>query len=239
MKRHINPITFGIATVCVAGMLSASLPTLAQEAPGGTDQTTLNENKLVTLDLEGVDLYQGLTLLFKQAKVQYSLDNSLRGTLVTMHVKQPFKRALEAVLKASGLPITYQYVDGVYSVIPIVETPETPIAEDNTPERPKTKRFVRIPIYNLNAIDIASFLGGRILHFVDAYSPQYVGFNPFAGGMGMSGGGGGNRGGGAGGFGNGAGAGGLGNFGGGLGSNTFANTGGSGNTLGGVGGRGL
>lgn len=213
----------------------ASLPSMAQDPAGGTDQTLLNESKIVSLDLEGVDLYQALTLLFKQAKVQYSLDNSLRGTLVTMHVKQPFKRALEATLKASSLPITYQYQDGVYSVVPIVEAPETPVADEPAPDAKKSVRFTRIRISNLNGIDIVSFLGGRVLHFTDGFRSQFVGFNPFSGGAG-GGLGGGTGGGAAGGFGGGGGAGGLGSFGGGQGSNTFT----TGNTATvGSGGRGL
>ncbi len=221
MKRQFNQYSLGLATLFIAGMLAAPLPSLAQDAPGGADQTTLNEGKIVTLDLEGVDLYQALTLLFKQAKVQYSLDNSLRGTLVTMHVKQPFKRALEATLKASSLPITYQFRDDVYSVIPIVERLETPVPDEPTAYAKKSVRFTRIYVNNLNGIDIVSFLGGRVLNFTSGFERQFIGFNPFSGGASGGGGGQGGGAGAAGGFGGGGGAGGLGSFGGGQGGGAF------------------
>ncbi|MCX6379318.1 MAG: hypothetical protein NT023_07540 [Armatimonadetes bacterium] len=237
MKRQINLFGLGLATLFVGGMLALPLPSLAQDAPEGADQTTLNESKIVALDLEGVDLYQALTLLFRQAKVQYSLDNSLRGTLVTMHVKQPFKRALEATLKASSLPITYQYQNGVYSVVPIIEQPDVPLPDEPTPDTKKSVRFTRIRVSNLNGIDIVAFLGGRVLNFTDGFRSQFLGFNPLSGssGGGFGGGQGGST---VGGFGGGQGAGGLGNFGGGAGGSTFATTGGNGSAIG-TGGRGF
>ncbi len=236
-------ITRLFAGVAVLGMTLGATSAFAQDNDQKQkDEIILNESKMISLDLEGVDLYVALSMLFKQAKVQYSLDNSLRGTLVTIHLKQPFRRGLEAVLKASGLPITYQYNDGVYSVIPIRDEPVT-VEPEVTPEPKKPDvKITRIRINNVSPIDIVSFLGGRVLNFTNGFLPPHVGFNPFMGGGGMAGGrggmGGGGGGGFGGGFGGGMGSGGLGNMGqGGLGTNTF--TTGNGSNVGGLGGRGL
>ncbi|MCX6381991.1 MAG: hypothetical protein NT023_21365, partial [Armatimonadetes bacterium] len=174
---------FGVAALAfgVLGFATTATPVLAQDA--GDAQETLN-NKPVNLDLEGVDLYQALTLLFKQAKAQYSLDNNLRGTLVTVHIKQPFKNALEAVLKASGLPITYQFTDGVYNVVPIKEDIIDPATDPKTDEPTTAKpRLSRIFATTLNGVNIASYLGGKFLSFTSAYS-GFMGFNPLGGGGG-------------------------------------------------------
>lgn len=178
-----------VATLSLAAMGFIAVPTVsyAQDDPVGGDSGL--SNKVVSLDLEGVDLYQALTLLFKQAKAQYTLDNSLRGTLITVHIKQPFKAALETVLKTSGLPITYQYQDNVYSVIPIKPTEE--LTPDGTDD-PETKVTPRARISrsfgsNLSGETLIAFLGGRTVNFVGGFSSIMM--NPFGGG-GMGGGGG-------------------------------------------------
>ena len=206
MKLRLGKIAMTALAFGVLGFATATTPVLAQ---GEGDATETLNNKPISLDLEGVDLYQALTLLFKQAKAQYSLDNSLRGTLVTVHIKQPFKNALEAVLKASGLPITYQFLDGVYSVVPIKdEAPDaTPGETDTDKNTEKRMRLSRIFMTTLNGVNIASYLGARTLTFTSGYSS--MGFNPFGGmGGGMGGGGAGGEGGmGAGGMGGGMGGG--------------------------------
>jgi hypothetical protein len=234
-------ITRLFAGVAVLGMTMGATSAFAQDnEQKQNDEAILNESKMISLDLEGVDLYVALSMLFKQAKVQYTLDSRLRGTLVTVHLKQPLRRALEAVLKASGLPFTYAYADGIYSIIPRIEEPVN-VEPEAAPEPKKPDvKITRIRINNISPIDIVSFLGGRVLHFTNGFMPPYVGFNPFVGGGGMAGGRGGMGGGGGfgGGFGGGMGAGGLGNMGqGGLGTNTF--TTGNGSNVGGLGGRGL
>lgn len=236
-----NKTTLLLSGVAILGLAVGATPAFAQDnSPKNNDEVILS-SKEVALDLDGVDLYVALTMLFKQAKVQYSLDNSLRGTLVSVHIKQPFKNALESVLRASGMPITYQYTDGVYSVIPIVEEPVQTVSETAPETRKPEKRISKIYVHNISPIDIVAFLGGNVLHFTSGFSQQYIGFNPFARGGGSNMGGGGSFGGG---FAGGMGSGGLGGFGqgggvgsaGGAGSNSFTTGNGS---VGGFGGRGF
>lgn len=77
--------------------------------------------RAINLDLENVDLYTALNLLFEQAKVLHSVNPALKGDRVTARIHKPFIKALEALLIASGQPLTYQVEDGVYSAIPIQE----------------------------------------------------------------------------------------------------------------------
>lgn len=240
MKQNIKNLL--LPGVAILGITALTMPVMAQDNAPKTNDEAILSNKTIVLDLEGVDLYLALSMLFKQAKVQYSLDNSLRGTLVTLHIKQPLRNALESVLRASGLPLTYQFSDGVYSVIPVIEEKIETINESLPETKKPEKRISRITVHNISAIDIVAFLGGSVLHFTSGFQSQYIGFNPFArgGGSGMGGGGsfgggsaGGMGSGGLGGFGQG---GGIGTTGGGAGSNSF--TTGNGNT-GSFGGRGF
>lgn len=77
--------------------------------------------RVIDLDLEKVDLYTALNLLFEQARVLHTVHTSFKGSDVTVRLHKSFQKALEALLIASGLPLTYQVEDGVYSVIPITE----------------------------------------------------------------------------------------------------------------------
>ncbi len=79
MMLRLGKIGVTALALGVLGFAVTATPVLAQD-PTGDAQETLN-NKPINLDLEGVDLYQALTLLFKQAKAQYSLDNSHGSTV--------------------------------------------------------------------------------------------------------------------------------------------------------------
>ena len=206
-KRLLNS-----RSVCLSLLLTAlAVPCLtllpgtahAQDTPPATPGAgdTNDQNKVISLDLEATDLYYALTLLFKQAKANYTLDPNLRGNLVTVHIKQPFKQALETVLKASGLPYTYAFENGVYSVVPIKEDkPGTDIPVPNTdnpgqPDQPASGDDIPVKLFvtNLNGLDIVAALGGKAALYTSNYNGN-VGYNPFSGGQGGQGGGFGGRG---------------------------------------------
>ena len=230
---------FGMAalSLAAAGFVTSPVRAFSQAPAGGAGETN-DQSKLISLDLESTDLYAALTLLFKQAKANYTLDPNLRGTLVTVHVKLPFKQALETVLKTSGLPYTYQFENNVYSVVPIKETPaEAALPTDTTVTDPAVaqdtddtpiKLLLGTNIINLNGLDIAEALGGKSQLFTSGYSGNY-GYNPFAGSQSGGGGAGGGQGGFGGGNTGGFGGGSTGGFGGG-------SSGGFGGSSGGFGG---
>jgi len=83
----------------------------------------------VRLQLENADLYTALKLLFAQTKSQYTLDPALRGVFVTVSIRQPFRNALETLLRAGsqGQQLTYKLENDVYSIVPKAE--DVPVAE--------------------------------------------------------------------------------------------------------------
>jgi len=75
-----------------------------------------------------------LKALFRQIQADFTLDSSFRGPLVTVHLHEtPFRVALETMLQASGLPLTYRYEHGIYSIIPRIEILTGPLF----PARPR------------------------------------------------------------------------------------------------------
>jgi hypothetical protein len=221
--------------------MSVPMGALAQNDPPGSENSTVS-NKIVKLDLESADLYYALKLLFSQIKADFTISPELRGTLITVRLNQPFRIALDGVLKASGLPLTWKLENNIYSIIPIVTEPTDVTPNEPGPEETTVTRDRALPrrlrTNNISAIDIVAALGGRFIPFTG--SGSFAGFNPFAGrgGGGFGGGGGGFGGGGlggglgGGGFGQGGfGGGGLG--GGGLGGGGFGGGGFGGGGLGG------
>ena len=254
MSVRYGKLGLAALSLAVLGTMAMPLRAHAQDTPPATPGAgdTNDQNKVISLDLEATDLYYALTLLFKQAKANYTLDPNLRGNLVTVHIKQPFKQALETVLKASGLPYTYAFENGVYSVVPIKEDKpgtDIPVPTDDGKGGPETTAAgddipVKLFVTNLNGLDIVAALGGKAALYTSNYNGN-VGYNPFSGGQGGQGGGlGGNSGfgGGSGGFGGGGFGGGSGGFGGGGfggGSGGFGGGGFGGGSTGGFGGGGF
>jgi hypothetical protein len=243
----VRKATWGLAAIGVTtmGMLASPVAARAQDdAATTTGENADVMNKVVKLDLESADLYYALKLLFSQVKADFTLDNNLKGNLVTVKINQPFRIALSSVLKASGLPITYTFEEGVYRVIPIAnEEPE--LAGGTDPEGAEPPPFTRnIPkikrLNNINGIDIVSLFGGRPIIWSNSIQQNY-GMNQLGGG-GMMGGMGGGMMGGMGGMGGGM-MGGMGGMGGGMmggmggmGGGMMGGMGGMGGGMGGFGG---
>ena len=184
-----------IAAIAALAVGTAGLPqgAFAQTTPD-TKTGADAEKQTVALDLEDTDLYAAFKMLFQQAKVNYTLDNTLKGTKVTVHIKQPFRRAIDTLIRASGLPITLAIENGVYSIIPqkAEETASAPVPDgtvDIAVDVPDKPRVGKVAIHNLNSIDIAAMLGGKFVPFTASLA--WHGENPYAGNGGFGGNGGG------------------------------------------------
>jgi hypothetical protein len=84
------------------GLVAMPLCAHAQDAQTGTDTSAEAAGPKIKLDLENADLYTALKLLFAQTKTQYTLAPELRNIFVTVHINQPFRNALETLLRASA-----------------------------------------------------------------------------------------------------------------------------------------
>ncbi len=155
----------------------------------------------ISLNTEGATLYSALKSLFQQAKADFTIVDSLKTIPVTVHLNQPFRIALENLLKATGQPITYTVDNGVYHVIISEPSNGSVIVEpqDDTPLPPKPKPVMRtFHVRNGSGLEIAALLGATFVPWTVSLYPPYIGSNPFApvrvgGGGGFGGGGMGNN----------------------------------------------
>ena len=233
MVARYGKIGFAAAFLTVAGMVAAPVCARAQDdatatATGTSGPDSAQMNKKVTLVVESADLYYTLKLLFAQVKADFALDTSLRGTPVTVSLHdQPFRVALETVLKASPTQLTYRVENGIYSVVPKVEQalPEGPSNTEAPVEIPKkrARKIMRGSAFVYNPLAIVEILGGRVIL-------AFKGMGNGTGGMGGGSMGGGSFGGSTGGLGGGTSGGSFGGSTGGLGGGT------SGGSTGGMGG---
>ena len=94
-------------------------PEVEREQPVASRMSSDALNTKVDLDLDSYDLYYGFKRLFANIKSNYTIDESLKGHTVTVHFRQlPFRVALETMLRASNLPITYKIENNIYSIVP-------------------------------------------------------------------------------------------------------------------------
>lgn len=178
--------TFRLATLVVLGASAVAAPIRAQEQ-GSTKYQDVN-NKRVTLTLENADIRFALKLLFQAAGVNYTIDQSVQGSVTVNLTDVPFRVALESTLKNSAFPLTYRVEGGVYSVQPrIIEEAKTATADDaKEPDTPK-QRTVKLHVNFADASDIATALGGSII------STRFASLGMGGGRGGFGGGGGGLR----------------------------------------------
>ena len=183
-------------------------------AAQNTETDTLR-NTPVTLNVEEATLYSALKTLFAQAKADFTITASLKTFPVTVHLNQPFRIALESVLRATGQPITYTVENGVYYIEELKSsTLDDPPVFEEEPLPPKRKPLMyKFHVRNGSGLEIAAMLGIKFVPWTVSFFPPYIGSNPFApvnvsgGGAGFGGGQGNNNagtGGGAAGFANGA-----------------------------------
>jgi type II secretory pathway component GspD/PulD (secretin) len=122
-----------VALTAIALMTVAGLPLAAnaqQDAPGPdaakpAAKPSLEETT-VKLDVRDARLRDALEMLFKQAKVDFSIEPGVEG-FVTMKVTDiPFEQALKLLLRSGSVPLTYIRAGGVYIIRPRpVETART------------------------------------------------------------------------------------------------------------------
>lgn len=201
MALHL--VKLGVATLALTALGLFAIPTgaLAQDTPEDTTATGIS-NKKVTVTVESADLYYTLKLLFAQIKADFTLDTSLRGIQVTASLKnQPFRIALETILKSAPMPLTYRFENNIYSIVPKIDTGADLVdnGKDNTepdvPTRFLPQKIFKGSALTFNAINIVELLGGRVIRAWGSMSNSggfgQGGFGgSFGGGLGSFGGGG-------------------------------------------------
>ena len=180
----IGAVSLTILSSAAFGLLAAPQAAFAQQKPDNPDAAPA-EKRMISLDLEDADLYAAFNALFKQAKVNYALDNSLKGTTITTHIKLPMRQAVDTLIKVSGLPIMLFVENNVYTIVPkpaekapAPDGPTTdPIIEDETGTPGTERHIARIPIRHINSIDFAAMMGLNVYLYTS--SLVYHGHNPF------------------------------------------------------------
>ena len=109
--RNLATLSFATATLlAVPGLASA------QFKGSGTNTDPLS-SKIVSLDIDDVDLYSALRVLFGKLKVNYTLDPALKQVRVAASLQKVSGQvALTSLLNASGKHFTYSIEAGVYNV---------------------------------------------------------------------------------------------------------------------------
>jgi hypothetical protein len=245
-RFHLGSLGLAALSLTALGSLMLPLGVLAQD--NTTDQTGAPGAVLpktpVTLNVESADLYYTLKLLFSQIKADFTLDTSLRGTPVTVKLtKVPFDIALNAVLKASGQPLTFSFENGIFSIVPQTQQVDTTLGNNQQNQEPSTQDLLRDTKYlklTLNVVsvqDVMMALGRRTVQTDMGFMSGGGMGGGFGGGFG--GGGMGGMGGGMGGMMGGMGGGMMGGMGGGMSGGFGGMSGGMGGGMGGGFGRGF
>jgi hypothetical protein len=176
----------------VAALFWLALPAFpaavsAQQSASKETESAAPADKLVSLDVEETSLLSAIKLLMKSAQADYTIDNALRGAIVTAHLtNMRLRAALDTLLKASSLPAAYRYEDGIYNFIPRVETLETTLPAEPGPEAPAETSEPHLAIIKVNFVDpalIARLLGGTVIQSMgQSYGlVNFVGLSGFFG----------------------------------------------------------
>ncbi len=175
MKKQIYGASLALAACAV---IFTSRGAIAQGT--GIGQPTSAESLKVDLEAESSSIYDALKQIFKQTKLSFTIDESLRSLKVTAHLTQvPFRIALDKLLKSTSVALTCSQEDGVYVVkvstdqsIPSVALDTNNIQHSDHPDSSRsTVRLIRV--YNLSDLDIVQAFGGTILNL--GYIPSLSG----------------------------------------------------------------
>jgi type II secretory pathway component GspD/PulD (secretin) len=219
MNKVVSHIFFGLL------FAAFSYPVLAQ---------TVQERAAppVTLDLRDAPIRDALEQIFKNAKVDYSIDPGVAGFVTLKITEQPFENALRLILRSAQTPLIYTKESGVYIVKIRQLAAATPTPPPAAPAVNQAEQVYQpletIQLVYVDPADLSAALG-PITFIRTNVRGQAAG-----GGRGGLGGGGFGSGGFGGGFGGGGLGGGGGFGGGGLGGGGFGRGGGFGG--GGIGG---
>ena len=244
MVNHLQSkhglITLSVFIFFAPFALVAPTRSYAQDGGNGSNDIT---NKRVSLNLDGADIRSALRLLFDSVGANYTLDNSIEGTVTVSLHDVPFHVALDSLLRStsSTMPLTYRVENGVYQIMMKQQQQNNYYnqQQNNTNNQQTStasqQHTVKIPVNFADAADIATAFGGSVIEprysslggglgggFGGGFGGGYGGgmmrggMGGFGGGMmgGMGGFGGGMMGGGMGGFGGGMMGGGMGGYGG-------------------------
>lgn len=124
----------------------------------------------VTLDVKDAPIRDVLTELFREVKVDYSIDPGVSG-FVTLHLTdQPLDSALRLVLRASGEPLNYSHDGGIYIVKPRQIASIAPVAPafasaGATQPDVREEHFAVINLVYIDPADLAQLLGIRLVPF--------------------------------------------------------------------------
>ncbi len=164
-----------------------SFAVLGMGAPRGVHaQNTENatvRNIPIALNAEGMTLYSALKMMFGQAKADFTIVDSLKMLPVTVHLNQPFRIALDSVLKAAGQPITYSVAHGIYEIVPAPEEAAAPRVEVELPQEAITPQIFKPYVImkkprTLSGVNIAALLGGTIIRWIDGFGGNTFGYAP-------------------------------------------------------------
>jgi len=72
----------------------------------------------ISVKLDNADIRTALQQLFKSANVNYTLDQSVKGTVTASLTEMPFRTALDMILRTASTPLTYRMEHGIYSILP-------------------------------------------------------------------------------------------------------------------------
>ncbi|MCC6729136.1 MAG: hypothetical protein IT208_07335 [Chthonomonadales bacterium] len=200
--------------VGLGAMLLATGAVGAAHAQGGTAAADADPGaKRVNVEFENADLRYALRVLFDSVGVNFTIGESVGGTVTASMHDVPFRVALDNLLRSASaaLPFTYRVVEGIYTVGVRAETaPPTAALPVTTPDlSEKPLRTARISLRYADAIELAYYLGGSV--FISnqrlGSGGGYGGYGTGMGGYGTGSGGFGNVYGLGGGYGSGAGGG--------------------------------
>ncbi|MCW3094709.1 MAG: antirepressor regulating drug resistance protein [Chthonomonadaceae bacterium] len=129
MRNSIAPIRVSLLAMALATPLTAPILAHAQERP----QQNAPAMRRISLELQDADIRVALQQIFNAAKVSYTVDPSVKGTVTASFSEIPLQTVLEMLLKYAPAPLTYRLENGVYSILP--REAEEAVALPNMPKR--------------------------------------------------------------------------------------------------------
>jgi hypothetical protein len=109
LRASNSPATYRIENSIIA-IVSKS------EEPVAAGVTESNGDRL-SVEMDHASLHQALKEIFASAHADFSLEQSVTDTPVTIHVHdQPFRVVLDTILRAAATPLSYRVENGVYTI---------------------------------------------------------------------------------------------------------------------------
>lgn len=112
MRNSIAPLRLPLLTLALAASISVPLQAHAQSA-----SNLPPNNPQISLRLQEADLQNVFQQIFKEAKVNYTIDPKIKGVVSAVLEGVPLQRALDLIVKRASPPLTYRFENGVYSVM--------------------------------------------------------------------------------------------------------------------------